>query len=114
MGNCHLMHSHAEDTTLPVGLSEEAPRMAPAVCGRLLAKDEDDYCNISVADPGWDKDWCEPCVIAIAWSNEFTLKWQERGIGAMELTDYFQWLRKPEGEYARQSFRRYMEMTRGG
>ena len=32
----------------------------------------------------------------------------------MGLTVYLQWIRTPEGEYARQSFRRYMEMTRGG
>ena len=114
MGNYHLMHSHAEDTTLPVRLSEEAPPMAPAVCGKLLDKDEDGYCNVSGADPERDRDWCEPCVIAVAWSNQFTLKWRERGIGAMELTDYLQWIRTPEGDYARQSFRRYMEMTRGG
>ena len=106
MGNYHLTHSPAAHTTAPMEPGEEAYRMTPAVCGKLLAENEDDYCNISIADPEWDKDWCEPCVIAIAWSNRFTLKWQERGIGAMELTDYVQWIRAPEGEYAGQSFRR--------
>ena len=114
MGNYHLMHSPAAHTTAPTEPREESPLIAPAVCGKLLDKDEDGYCNISVADPEWDKDWCEPCVVAIAWSNQFTLKWQERGIGAMELTEYVQWLRTPEGDYARQSFRRYTDMTRVG
>ena len=109
MGNYHLMHSLAADTEAPTGLEAEAPRMAPAVCGKLMDKDEDQYCNITAADPDLNRDWCEPCVVAVAWSNRFTLKWRERGIGAMELTDYVQWLSTPEGEYARQSFRKYME-----
>ena len=66
MGNYHLMHSLGEHTVAATGPDEEVPRMAPAVCGKLLAKDEDDYCNISIVDPEWDKDWCEPCVIAVA------------------------------------------------
>lgn len=110
-GNHHLVHTYANYTTISTGADEENTQTIPAVCGAVLTRYQDEYCNVSIADPGWDKDWCEPCVVGIAWSNEATAGWRKRGLDAKELTEYILWLKTPEGEYPRPSFRKYIEMT---
>ena len=111
MGDYHLIHSFAEYTTMPMGLAEENPQTIPAVCQAVLTRFKDGYCNVSIANPDWDKDWCEPCIAGVAWNNELTAKWQAKGLPAKAFTDYVSWVRTPEGEYARASFQTYIEMT---
>ena len=48
-----------------------------AVCGRTLTRYQDDYCNIAIANPNWDKDWCHDCVKCYRWPGDDVDIWRD-------------------------------------
>lgn len=73
-----------------------------AKCGRTLVKGRDQFCNISIATPDWNYDWCHDCVRAYPWNEDGRKAWLRRGIETMDSSSWEEWLKTPEGEYAKQ------------
>lgn len=68
---------------------------------KIIVIGEEQYCNISIATPEWDKDWCHDCVRAFPWKDDARKIWLKKGIEAMDLSSWSEWLKTPEGEYAK-------------
>ena len=51
-----------------------------AICGATTPRDS--CCNLSIANPNWNYNWCHGCVKAITWNDDGKRLWLERhGIG---------------------------------
>ena len=94
-GTFHIVHLDATYTS--IGKKESIT----AACGKVLIRGEDDYCNISMAGPNLNYDWCHDCVKAFPWRSKSKKAWLERGIEVLDPSSWVRWLRTPEGEYAR-------------
>ena len=51
-----------------------------ALCGEELVRGRDTFFNVLVVEPESNFDWCQDCVRAVAWSEDFRIRWQTRGI----------------------------------
>ena len=73
----------------------------PSVCGLTLDRGADRSCNIGIAYPDWNYDWCHVCVKAFIWTDEARKKWAARGIETLSLEEWSEWIHTPDGKYAR-------------
>lgn len=46
-----------------------------AACGAQLVRYQDEYCNIVIANPKWERNWCADCVRAFHWSEPDRIVW---------------------------------------
>ena len=99
-GTYHIVRRHAQYFTTPSGGRRK--EFIKSVCGKVLARDEDNSCNMAIANPSWNRDWCHDCVRAYPWTEDARKIWLEKGIEAMEHSSWLEWINSPEGEYARQ------------
>ena len=51
-----------------------------ALCDEVLERNKVDYCNVGIANPNWDYDWCHACVQAAEWTDEAKRLWEAKGI----------------------------------
>ena len=54
----HILHGYASYQRDDVTGTETIP----SACGVTLVHNRDDYCNISIANPDWNHNWCHDCV----------------------------------------------------
>ena len=110
LGNYHIVHANARYTARRVPCYDSGryhrhktheEKTVLSVCGRTLVRGRDQSCNISIADPYWNYDWCHDCVRAFLWTDEARKIWKERGIDTLDFPSWEQWLQTPEGKYAR-------------
>ena len=57
---------------------------APSACGRTVVQGRDQFCNISIANPRWDYDWCHDCVRAFSWPDKARKLWLAKGIETVD------------------------------
>ena len=76
----------------------------PTACGGAVESSKNASCNISIANPDWNYDWCHACVRAFPWNQDGVNGWRKRGIEALGSMDWAEWVKTPEGEYARPKF----------
>lgn len=109
-GTFHIIHFHVQSTRrrVPIPVYErrssqpktrEEERIKVA-CGKIIVIGEEQYCNISIATPEWDKDWCHDCVKAFPWTEDARKMWLGRGIETLDSSSWNDWLNTPEGKYA--------------
>lgn len=73
---------------------------ARAICGVTLVRDRDQFCNVGIADPRWDYDWCPSCVKLVPWSDKGKQMWVARGLEAMNSEEWKAWVESPEARAA--------------
>ena len=115
-GTYHIIHCDTSYTSVGVPCYESGryhrhkthvEERYPSVCGLTLDRSRDESCNISIANPDWSYDWCHKCVKAFLWSDEGQQKWSARGIETLDREEWLEWLKTPEGAYARPALRMY-------
>ena len=48
-----------------------------AACGKTLTRySEQGYCSVLIANPKWQKEWCQDCVRAFHWSQAVAEQWK--------------------------------------
>ena len=82
----------------------------PSVCGLTLERRGDQSCNIGIANPDWNYDWCHKCVKAFIWTGEARKTWAAKDIETLSPEEWSKWIQTPEGEYARPAIR-YHQMV---
>ena len=51
-----------------------------ALCGAEVVIGNDEFCNLSIADPvGWSYDWCQECVESVSWNQDYIKKLKAKG-----------------------------------
>ena len=57
-------------------------RIVIAVCGAEVKESDPNACNLGIANPDWDYNWCRDCVLFYwdDWTEEGKAKWQKKGI----------------------------------
>ena len=85
-GRYHRHQTHEEEYTL-------------SVCGETLIRDVEPACNISIANPEWNYNWCSDCVNSFPWDDNDRKLWLDKhGIETMDEDSWRQWLRTSEGK----------------
>ena len=49
-----------------------------AACGATLVRYRDEYCNVMIANPEWNREWCHDCVRAFRWPQPTRAAWEEQ------------------------------------
>ena len=118
-GNYHIIHFDTTYSQVRVRCYESGryhrhqthiEERYPSVCGLTLERSADRSCNIGIASPDWDYDWCRECVKAFIWTDEARKKWAAKGIETLSPEEWSEWAKTPEGEYARPAIR-YHQMV---
>ena len=63
-----------------------------AACGETFSRRESDCCNITIADPNWDKNWCQKCVKMFPWTEKARQIWLDKH--GIETLDSESWKRQ--------------------
>jgi len=109
-GTYHIIHANADYSSRRVRCYESGryhrhkthvEEYVRAVCGTELIRNRDKFCNIGIATPSWDYDWCHKCVRAFPWKDGARKQWQAKGIETIPAESWADWLETPEGEYAK-------------
>ena len=107
-GTYHLIHHNANYASRRVRCQEggqyhrhktHLEESVRSVCGKTLVRNRDKFCNVGIAEPSWDKDWCHDCVRAFPWTEQARKLWL--GIHGIETHDndaWEEWLRTPDGK----------------
>ena len=88
MGNYHVIginaHYYTERFRDYRGRTRTV-ELTTAVCGVELNRANTNFCNISIAGPQWDYDWCHNCVryFSDIWTDEAKKLWREKGIAML-------------------------------
>ena len=98
-GTYHIVHLNARYFTRWVD-GRKREFIGP-VCGEDLPRERGQSCNISIATPSWNYDWCHDCVKAFPWTEDARKIWAKKGIEAMDEHTWNEWINSPEGEYAK-------------
>ena len=114
-GTYHIIHANATYRMRRVRCYETGryhrhnyhdEEYATAACGSEVSRDRSDFCNISIATPDWNYDWCHKCVQSFPWNEEGRTKWEARGIKTMGGEEWNEWIETPEGAYVRETIER--------
>ena len=106
-GNYHIIHADENYSTRRVICYESGryhrhqtheERYVQAACGTVVSPDRGDFCNISIANPNWNYDWCHVCVRAFPWTDGAKEMWRKKGITASNSLEWDEWLKTPEGK----------------
>ena len=94
-GTYHIIHDHSQWGTRRVpnygagsGRRHKTRKEETviATCGRTLVIGRDQCCNIGIATPEWNYDWCHDCVRAFPWEEDARKMWLKKGIETMDLS----------------------------
>ena len=66
-GQSHRHKTHLEESV-------------PAACGKILVSGRDQFCNIGIANPYWNHDWCHECVRVFPWTDDAKRLWLKKGV----------------------------------
>ena len=53
---------------------------ATALCGLEVVRHRDEYCNVDIANPQWEHDWCVECVCRTIWTEEEIQVLHDKGL----------------------------------
>lgn len=97
-GTYHILPAHARYTKMRVPCYQTGRyhrhrfcdvERVMALCGATVESGRDDGCNIIIANPNWDKDWCHNCVGIVPWTEPAGKIWQERhGIETLSVEEW--------------------------
>ena len=86
-GSYHIITLYAQPYSMRVRCHQEGrdhrhathiERFIETVCKKTIPYGPDNCCNISIANPNWDKNWCRDCVTAFPWTDEGSKMWLEK------------------------------------
>ena len=62
---------------------------AVTLCGAIVEGGREDGCNVSIATPSWDKDWCHKCVGMVPWTEPTREIWRKQhGIETLNMEEW--------------------------
>ena len=107
LGKYHIIHANAQPIQRRVRCYEtgryhrhntHVEEFFRSACGETFTLRQNDACNITIANPNWDKNWCHDCVKAFPWTEEARGIWREKhSIETLDHASWEKWVRTSEG-----------------